>query len=381
MFSLRSYYFRMTLFIGCIAGLAVLLQHPLISAFKNNLALNGLITAVLVFGVVLAFYNLSQLQKDVSWLDAYDAGKDHLPGVPKPNVLAPLAVLLRENTAISSLNATTTRTLLNAIEGRLESFRDVARYLIGLLIFLGLLGTFWGLTQTISAIAGVIHGMDVAGGDFAQAFKDLKSGLQSPLAGMGTAFSCSLLGLSGSLILGFLDLQWSKASTRFYQMIEERLATVTRISGSNDTETTHSGPAYGIGLFEQAVEGMNQLQTLIKRGEENRTSIVKSLQTLSEKVSLLGDQLSLNQAVVKKMTDQQDALTQSLLGLAKTLEAANVSDDEGFKTHLRNIDVTLHQLLEESIEGRNRLSTDVRNEIRLVARTISALADGQEVAA
>lgn len=376
---MRTYFIRMFMFLLCVGVVIFTLRGPLVIIFMNNAALNGLIAGALCFGIFLSFYNLRRLQHELAWLSCYDAGVENLSETPQPKILAPLALLLKENTNISSLPSMTIRSLLTSIEGRLEGYRDILRYLMGLLIFLGLLGTFWGLSQTIGAIATVIRGMNMGGSDFVQAFQDLKGGLQAPLTGMGTAFSCSLLGLSGSLIIGFLDLQGHKATTNFYHYIEERLTLVTRLSGEEGV--THSGPAYGLSLFERAVEGMNQLHTLIRRSEENRSSVVKGLQVLTEKISSLNEQLVMNQLLVKKVAENQLLLEKNLLQFSAALNAGNFGLDESFKQHLRNLDATSMRLLEEMVEGRNRLSTELRSEINLVAKTISALADGQEIAA
>ncbi|MEI8295224.1 MAG: flagellar motor protein MotA [Alphaproteobacteria bacterium] len=380
MLSLRPYFLRMVAFLGCMAVVAFVLREPLSVSFANNMALNGLILSVFLFGVGLSLFNLVRLRREITWLHCYDGGTEHLPGIPQPRVLAPLAIMLKENSRMMSLPNLTVRSLLVSIEGRLDENRDIMRYLIGLLIFLGLLGTFWGLSQTIGAIASVIHGIDMGGEDFTRAFQDLKAGLQSPLSGMGTAFSCSLLGLSGSLILGFLDVQWAKAASAFFHYIEERLTMVTRLPLENN-ESGHSGPAYSMSLFEHAVEGMNQLQGLIRHNEDNRASVIKGLQIVADKLGSLNEQLVLNQLLVKKVAENQLDFEAKLSKLVSVLHAGNFGLDEFFKTHLRNIDETSIKMLEELIEGRNRLSTDIRSEIRLVARTISALAEGQEAAA
>lgn len=375
MISMRTYFMRMVAFLLCIGVIIFSLREPLAVVFTNNVALNSVIVAALCVGIFFSFFNLRRLQQELTWLSCYDAGVEHLSGTPQPKILAPLALLLKEHTNISSLPSMTIRSLLTSIEGRLDVYRDLLRYLMGLLIFLGLLGTFWGLSQTIGAIATVIRGMNMGGSDFVQAFQDLKGGLQAPLMGMGTAFSCSLLGLSGSLIIGFLDLQGHKATTAFYHHIEERLTLVTRLA--SEAEGTHSGPAYGLSLFQQAAEGMNQLHTLIRRGEENRSSIVKGLQALTEKLSTLNEQLTLNQLLVKKVAENQIGLEEKIAQFANAMNSGKLGIDESFKQHLRNLDVTTLRLLEETVEGRNQLST----EINLVARTISALANGQEIAA
>jgi len=251
--------------------------------------------------------------------------------------------------------------------------------MIGLLIFLGLLGTFWGLSQTIGAIAGVITGLEVDSTNVKDSFQTLKQGLQAPLTGMGTAFSTSMFGLAGSLVLGFLDLQVTKAAGSFYHNLEDHLTTLSKATGDIGSLTAsngHSGPAYIHSLLEQTAECMGQLQNIMHRNEDNRSNVLQSLHVVGEKMSMLTEQMVSQQVLLKKMAQGQVDLQKQLENFA-TLAATpafNGSDD-GIKQYLRNLDATTLRLLEELIEGRARGIQELRGEIRLVAKTISALAD------
>lgn len=367
---------KMLVFLGILITFTAFLSQQLISAFSHNPLLNTIIFTILAVGIAVNFFNLMRIKREQNWLESYDRGHAQFPGTPQPEILTPVALIFNESRN-QYLSPVLVRSLLASVEDRLYSSRDVSRYIIGLLIFMGLLGTFWGLSQTIGAITGVISGIDLSAGDVKEAFTNLKQGLQSPLSGMGTAFSCSMFGLAGSLIVGFLDLQISKLCTDFYHSLEERLTLLTKVTTADATDALASGPAYLQGLLEQTAENMNQLQSLLRKGEENRTSVVKSIQSVGEKLATMTEQMLTHQQLLKRIAENQIELQQALQSFNQNPQKGS---DETLKLHLRSIDATLSKMLEESIEGRSRSTQDLRNEIRLVARTISAIASGQEAA-
>ncbi|MEL6751322.1 MAG: flagellar motor protein MotA [Pseudomonadota bacterium] len=217
----------MFIFVVLVSFLGFILYRQIASAFFTNPGLNGLILGVLFVGICLAFLQVIRLLPEVAWVNTYRTGdgKDR-----KPVLLAPMATLLGERDKGTSLTAGTLQSILDSIGNRLDERRDISRYLISLLVFLGLLGTFWGLLGTIGSIGETIGGLDPRSGDSSDVLDALKSGLQAPLDGMGTAFSSSLFGLAGSLVLGFLDLQSGQAQNRFYLELENWLTTVTDVS-------------------------------------------------------------------------------------------------------------------------------------------------------
>jgi hypothetical protein len=376
---IRNYFLRMTAFALSILTCVLVLKGPLGRIFLNNLFLNSVIMSCLIIGVTLCFYKLYRLKQEQQWLDTFEQGTERFPHAPKAQILAPLAIIFSDPHHGGTLSAVTAKSILSSVEARLDESHHVTRYLVGLLIFLGLLGTFWGLSETIGAIAGVINGIDMGSGEVKDAFQNLKKGLQSPLSGMGTAFSCSMFGLASSLIVGFLDLQVSGAGSKFYQTLEERLAMNTRLGGNLDQNQSSSGPAYSMGLLEQTVESLANLQAQMRRTEDNRLSLVKTIQTLGEKMGQLTEQMSVHQNIMKKIAQNQIDLQESVLQISKAT-AENQKDDT-LKYHLRSLDATATKLLEESVEGRNRLTQELRNEIRVIARTLSAIASGQDIAA
>ena len=242
----------------------------------------------------------------------------------------------------------------------------------GLLIFLGLLGTFWGLLGTISAVSEVIGGMSVGNGDVAAMFDQLKSGLMKPLAGMGTAFSASMFGLAGALVLGFLDLTAGQAQNRFFNELEEWLASLTRLSSGALAEGDASVPVYVQALLEQTAENMEGLQRVLLRGEESRGQATQTMAALNEKIGLLTDMMRTSQQLMLRIGESQATLTPVLRQLGETM-----GGDEVARTHLRNIDLGLQRMTADMENGRAQMSTDLRNDLRLLTRTVAALAETQ----
>jgi len=376
---IHRYFLRIGIFLSLILVTVGFLGAPLRRIFFHNFALNMVILSCLGVGIFLSFFKLYRLQQEQNWLDTFEQGKERFPDAPKAKILAPLSILLSDPSFNGTLSPMVARSILSSVENRLDETRDLNRYLVGLLVFLGLLGTFWGLSETIGAITGVIGGIDMGSGDVQNAFGHLKAGLNAPLTGMGMAFSSSMFGLAGSLIIGFLDLQNTKASSAFYHNLEERLAISTKVGGVIDKSSQGSGPAYSMGLLEQTIESMANLQTQMRRSEDNRLSVVKNMQTLNEKLAQMADQLSSNQTVIKKIAQNQVELQEGLIQMTKTSNHAG--HDEMIKQLLRSLDTTSSKMLEEIVEGRNRSTQELRTEIRVIARTLSAIANGQEVAA
>lgn len=222
--------FWMAVYLATVAAVCALLFVPLRGAFMANWGFNSLILAVLAVGLVINLRQVVVLGPEITWIKLFRTGETGISVAQEPRLLKPLARHLhgrrRDRFRLSALAL---RTVLDGIRARLDESREISRYIIGLLIFLGLLGTFWGLLGTIGAVGRVIAGLDVSGGDAELVFRELRAGLEAPLAGMGTAFSSSLFGLGGSLVLGFLDLQASHAQNRFFNGLEEWLTGVTQL--------------------------------------------------------------------------------------------------------------------------------------------------------
>lgn len=372
----RIFLARMVIFVVLVGFVVVLLYQTVGQAYLANPWLNGLILAVLVLGMGFTFRSVTRLEPEVQWIETFRRNQPGLSVVEPPTLLAPMATMLGEHQGRVVLSATGMTTLLDGIGSRLDETRETSRYLIGLLIFLGLLGTFWGLLLTMSSVSGVIQGLEIVQGDLATVFEDLKAGLAAPLTGMNTAFSTSLFGLAGSLVLGFLDLQAGQAMNRFYNELEEWLSGLTRLpSGVGLGEGDQSVPAYVAALLEQTAESLSGLQRIMARTEDSKRAADASLAELAERLATLTDQMRANQGITLKLAEGQMDLRPVLQRLADSSLLGGL--DEASRGHIRNLDVAINRLIEETVRGRAQLSEDFRSEIKLLARTLAAAADAR----
>jgi hypothetical protein len=374
-----GYLIRMLVFLIVVGVVAGLLSPVLIKAFDNNPGLNSLILTILLLGILWNLFQVLRLRPEVTWLETYQTSRSRLAALPSPKMLAPMASMLavrdgpgknRDINRQFTLSTTAMRSLLDGIASRLDESRELSRYMTGLLIFLGLLGTFWGLLKTIAAVSDVINNMTLGTGDMAVMFEHLKSGLVQPLAGMGTAFSASLYGLAGALVLGFLDLTAGQAQNRFFNDLEEWLAGLTRLSSGVLSEGEGSVPVYVQALLEQTAENMENLQRVLTRDEEGRAQANQTTITLNERLSALADTMRANQQLMLRIAENQTALGPALQRLGDMQ-----GGDQASHAHLRNIEVHLQRLVMESEQGRARATADLRNDLRLLTRTVAALAE------
>ena len=375
MTSPKLYLWRMLGFLVAVGVLAGLLSVELLSAFGANPLLNGVIAAVLLLGIAWNIRQVLALTREVEWIDGFRNPAPGVPSQPAPRLLAPMASMLASRRGERlSLSAMAMRSVLDGIASRLDESREISRYATGLLIFLGLLGTFWGLLLTIGSVSAVISGMSVGDGDINALFNQLKSGLSEPLRGMAIAFSSSMLGLAGALVLGFLDLQAGQAQNRFYTELEDWLAGATRLSsGALGGEGEGSMPAYVQALLEQSAENMEELQRTMARTEEGRAQGNQAVMALSERLSVLAEQMRASQVLMTRMAEAQTQLQPTLARLADAAGAGAL--DEASRTHLRNLELYLARILEEMTQGRMQATSEIRNEIKVLARTIAALAE------
>jgi hypothetical protein len=369
-----SYLIRMIVFCIVVYGVAAIISPDLARFYMANPLINSVIVVVEFFGV---FWNLQQVRRlnpEVEWVEEFRRPRQKLEQAKPPTLLAPMARMLAgraDGERRMTLSGQAMRTILDGIQSRLDESRELSRYVTGVMIFLGLLGTFWGLLHTVSSVAAVINGMNLAGGDVNGMFAQLKSGLAGPLAGMGTAFSSSMFGLSGALILGFLDLTAGQAMNRFFNELEEWLAGLTRLSsgalGGGDGET--SVPVYVQALLEQTAENMEALQRVLTRGEDGRMQGNAALLSLNERMTQLSDTLRVNQQLMAKLAENQLSMAPALTRLAQ-----NTQDDLA-RAHLRNIEVLLTRLLTEAEQGRMQSTQELRSDLKVLTRTIAAVRD------
>ncbi|MBC7908203.1 MAG: flagellar motor protein MotA [Rhodospirillaceae bacterium] len=372
----NRYLLRMVAFLAVVAVIGAILAPGLIQAFLANPGLNGLIVGVFLAGIVMNFRQVLMLKPEVEWLESWRRGQPSLSG-GKLRLLAPMSSMLGERQGRMSLSAMALRSLLDSIAARLDEGRDLARYFVGLLIFLGLLGTFWGLSRTIGSVGEVIGSLSVTGSDVTAAFERLKTGLEAPLGGMGTAFSTSLFGLAGSLVVGFLDLQAGQAQNAFYNELEEWLAGQTRLGGSPLTgEGDQPVPAYIQALLEQTADSLDELQRIMARGEESRISTNANIRSLTDKLSTLTDHMRAEQALMIKLGEAQMEVRPLLARLADNSQGGGM--DETTRAHIRNMDMSLGRLVQDSSQGHDELIAELRSEFKLLARTIAAVAEEAE---
>ena len=300
----------MVIFLVIAGFLAAVLYRQIFEAFQTNPGLNGLILGVLVIGILLSLIQVIRLIPEVRWVNSFRLGRPNADSGREPVLLAPMKALLgqtREEVTISTLSM---RSILDSIGNRLDESRDISRYLIGLLVFLGLLGTFWGLLQTIGSIGDTIQSLDPGSGNTNDVLDALKSGLKSPLDGMGTAFSSSLFGLAGSLVVGFLDLQAGRAQTRFYTELENWLSSVT------DT-TSDLQLAAGASMEDMRLH-LDQLTQRINTQGGGRSN--EALSNLVGSIQQMVRHMRSEQEITREQMQQQATQQKEMLALMRKIE-------------------------------------------------------------
>ncbi len=347
----RRYIVRIVLFLIGVAALAGALSPVLMRAFMNNPALNGVILAALLIGIVFIIQHTVRLGPEVEWMRAVDEnGRTRV----MPNLLRPVATMSLGREGLPALSPVTLRSVLEGVGARLDESRELSRYLINLLIFLGLLGTFWGLINTVGAVSNVIGTLDFSGNGAAEGFANLKQGLQAPLNGMGTAFSASLFGLSGSLVLGFLDLQLGQAQTAFFRTLEDWLSGALKVQNTvpylDSSSMQKSAPQYVQALMENTAEAIENLRTSLSAGDEERRATTHAIVQLGGRLDALAE--------------TQTALT------AAVQRIGNTGPDETMHMQLRALNQTLSRMLDDLSLGRRQTTQELRSDLKLIARIV-----------
>jgi len=363
--------------IGAVAAFPSMSQIFLVSPW-----LNGVIIAVFVIGVMACFWQILTLLVAVRWIKGFVL--DH-PGhefVRAPRILATLEALLRDSRARKSLTSNSSRSILDSVGTRLDELRDITRYIASLLIFLGLLGTFYGLATTVPAVVDTIRSLaPQEGQSAAETFKNLMNGLENQLGGMGTAFASSLLGLAGSLVVGLLELFASHGQNRFYMELEEWLSSITTLSlvGEGDGAAAGNDLSALYGFMEQTAMQIETLKDVSLRGEESRQKTDASLGQLATAVSTMADKAgapggaAFDDEVFERIAASQSEMTRIL---REREESAGLLDSEA-RSRLRNIDVQLLRVLEEMSAGRQESIADLRGDLAQLAQSILALANSR----
>jgi biopolymer transport protein ExbB/TolQ len=290
---------RMIIFLVIVGFIASILYRQILVAFSANPGLNSLIIGVLLLGILLALRQVVRLFREVRWVNSFRVGDANANPKLQPRLLGPMAALLRDRGGKVEITPELMRSILDSISMRLDENRDITRYIGGTLVFLGLLGTFWGLTETVASIGNTIKALDVKSGDVGVIFDDFKTGLAAPLAGMSVAFSSSLFGLSGSLIIGFLDLQASQAQNRFYTQLEDWLSAVTEINLGDAFR--NEGPLGTIEGLRVAIERLNRS---VQDGGSTRTATT-AMANLAEGVQGLVNHMRTEQQMIRAWVEEQ----------------------------------------------------------------------------
>ncbi len=303
----RVYLVHMVVFTLVVVVLAAILFPSIKAAFMANVGLNGLIIGLLVLGVLYAYRMVWRLFPEINWVNGFRQGQSSDENLAEPVLLAPMATLLGDRQERTVLSTNTMRSLLDSLASRLDESRDLMRYMVSLLIFLGLLGTFWGLLETVTSVGDAIKNLDVGAGQSSSMFEELKTGLQRPLEGMGLSFSASLFGLAGSLILGFLDLKASQAQNRFYHNLEDWLSTITDIQVGEGT--SQSGATNYLRFDMQGLQrGLDKVGKQLEGVKVNGAgggNANESIEQLAEAVASLVQQMREEQKMVRQWAQSQ----------------------------------------------------------------------------
>lgn len=390
----RQISLMLTVMVAC-GTIGWLLARPIATVFQSSVYLNAVIAGVFVIGVVACFRAVAQMVSCVSWIEGFAQDRPGHEFAEPPALLAPLAAVLRDARARSAISATSARSILDSVGDRLDERRDITRYLANLLIFLGLLGTFWGLSNTVPAVVDTIRSLAPGEGDQSGAavFGRLMTGLESQLGGMGTAFATSLMGLAGSLVIGLLELFVGHAQNRFHRELEEWLSTITRVGFDPDA----GAGEIAVGLVERTGEQIGALARLIEQAEGARAAEAARLAALTEAVGRLasglearpgGGEAARQAALLERIAaglearPQADGARQAALleRIAATLEGRAAQGepmeaDAEVRARIRNIDRHLLRLLEEMAVGREDAVAALRAELAAVARAVAALSD------
>jgi MotA/TolQ/ExbB proton channel family len=302
----RVHLMHMVVFTIVVGILAAVLFPNIKNAFMANVGLNALIISTLLGGVIYGYIMVWRLGREINWVNGFRHGQSDEENAATPVLLAPMASLLGDRQHRMVLSTNTMRSVLDSLASRLDESRDLMRYLVGLLIFLGLLGTFWGLLETVTSVGDAIKNLDVTAGQSSSMFEELKTGLQKPLAGMGLSFSSSLFGLAGSLILGFFDLKVSQAQGRFYHNLEDWLSTITDIQVGESGQTGNQNYLrFDMQGLQRGLDKIGQQLENVKAAGANGSGGGESIEQLADAVASLVQQMREEQKMVRQWAQSQ----------------------------------------------------------------------------
>lgn len=355
-----------------LVGVGAYIAYPQVApVFLANPYLNGFIGFVFVIGVLACFWQVFQLVSSVSWIEGFAHDRPGHKFTKAPRLLASLAALLRKKGARTQLGASSSRSILDSVATRIDEARDITRYIVNLLIFLGLLGTFYGLATTVPAVVDTIRSLAPKEGDTGVAvFERLMQGLEAQLGGMGVAFASSLLGLAGSLVVGLLELFASHGQNRFYRELEEWLSAITRVGFAGDSEDVGAGVDQGAiaQLADHMAERLDSMQSFYAEAAERQIAADERIGELGAAVERLTSQLGSSETA--RMIESQEKLTEAMRTMAQ--EGGGQVDAES-RMRLRSMDVQMLRILEEISAGRQESTGELRADIAQLTNAIRAL--------
>ncbi|MFZ9072251.1 MAG: biopolymer transporter ExbB [Paracoccaceae bacterium] len=347
---------------------AIVAAPSVLPIFFANLWLNGFIVLVFFIGVASCFAQVFQLISSVRWIENFVANRVRLTA-KVPKVLAPLATLLGTRNSQMKIAATSTQSILDSVSTRIEEAREITRYIVNLLIFLGLLGTFYGLATTVPALVETIRSLAPRDGEAGfEVFSRLMDGLESQLDGMGVAFASSLLGLAGSLVVGLLELFAGHGQNRFYRDLEEWLSSITRLGFASGEVETSNEQDLAASIFAQMTEQLEHVQDMFVSGENSRALVDQRLGTLAEALNGLTRHIEANTPSAEALNRVAEGQERLLSVLAK-MERSDAQDAES-RMRLRSIDVQLLRLLEEISTGRQETTIALRQQLERLTSAI-----------
>jgi len=364
----------MLAFLGVVGAVAYFLAQTISTVFSANLYLNGLILVVLAVGILYTFWQVNRLRLCIDWIDAFISERPGFEVIEPPRLLVSMAGMLRDRETRKSLSPTIVRAILDSIATRLDESREIVRYIASLMIFLGLLGTFWGLSITVPLVVETISNLAPDEGvDASEVFQRLVKNLGGQMQGLGTAFASSLLGLAGSLILGFLEILSGQSQNRFYRELEEALSQITRI----DRSEGGGGGGFLPETLERNFETMDELAAQLVAAEHRGTVAYDRLESAAASLALVAERMHSNNDLMTDLTVSQNAMREALETATERNKGILGGMDEGTRAHIDSIDRHIVRLIEEVAAGRAEATADMRGEIRTLTRTIESAARGE----
>ena len=341
-----------------------------LAVFTANLWLNGFILFVFFVGVISCFVQVVQLIKSVRWIEEF-VNKPDKGSAMAPQLLAPLATLLRSRGASIQISASSSQSILESVSTRVEEAREITRYIVNLLIFLGLLGTFYGLATTVPALVETIRSLAPQEGETGfEVFTRLMSGLEGQLSGMGVAFASSLLGLAGSLVVGLLELFAGQAQNRFYRELEEWLSTITSFNVTVDEGNSSTDNTILLGIFERLGDQIELMERFLNKDQSTMVSTDREFAILQDKFVKVMDE---NKSNLENLIDNFTNSQKQLLDFLKSKESVEGGIDAESRMRLRSIDVQMLHISEEIAVGRQEAIKAIREEIANLADSLQSI--------